>query len=337
MNKKKILQILNAKLRENNQKYALSKLQEALEQHTFLTEELDNFKYKYYAFDWDDNIVNMPTKIFLKDQDGEEIGMSTDDYAEYRELVGKKEFRYKGKVVVGFAENPYRNFRYPTGDKAFLEDALRAEPAKAWGDFVECINNGSIFAIITARGHHPETLRSAVKQYINAYYKGISKDKLIDSLDKYREAAAMSTYDSDDEKIEEYLNLCRFYPVTYGGGDPAGPEKAKVKAMKEFIAYVKDLNQQLDVKVGFSDDDPGNIKHMKKNFGGESNLTLKYTGHLPLDEVEKYQKAVKSKHKRLKFRLLGHGNKKAAKKGAPFSEKPSYKRSKSAPPGAGGS
>ena len=27
---------------------------------------------KYYAFDWDDNIVTMPTKIILKDEDGEE-------------------------------------------------------------------------------------------------------------------------------------------------------------------------------------------------------------------------------------------------------------------------
>ena len=25
---------------------------------------------KYYAFDWDDNIMTMPTKIILKDEDG---------------------------------------------------------------------------------------------------------------------------------------------------------------------------------------------------------------------------------------------------------------------------
>jgi hypothetical protein len=36
---------------------------------------------KYYAFDWDDNIVHMPTKIVLKTEDGDEVGMSTDDFA----------------------------------------------------------------------------------------------------------------------------------------------------------------------------------------------------------------------------------------------------------------
>ena len=49
---------------------------------------------KYYAFDWDDNIVHMPTKIVLKTEDGDEVGMSTDDFAEYRHNIGKKPFDY---------------------------------------------------------------------------------------------------------------------------------------------------------------------------------------------------------------------------------------------------
>ena len=28
---------------------------------------------KYYAFDWDDNIVHMPTKIMVRTENGEEI------------------------------------------------------------------------------------------------------------------------------------------------------------------------------------------------------------------------------------------------------------------------
>ncbi len=30
---------------------------------------------KYYAFDWDDNIVHMPTKIIVLDDSGNEVGM----------------------------------------------------------------------------------------------------------------------------------------------------------------------------------------------------------------------------------------------------------------------
>ena len=41
------------------------------------------------------------------------------------------------------------------GDKKFIVDSLLAEPGPSWNDFVECINGGSIFAIITARGHTP--------------------------------------------------------------------------------------------------------------------------------------------------------------------------------------
>ena len=56
---------------------------------------------KYYAFDWDDNIVHMPTKIMVKTESGDEIGMSTDDFAEYRHQLGKEPFEYDGETVVG--------------------------------------------------------------------------------------------------------------------------------------------------------------------------------------------------------------------------------------------
>ena len=59
--------------------------------------------FKYYAFDWDDNIVHMPTKIVLKTEDGDEVGMSTDDFAEYRGIIGKEPFDYNGETIVGFA------------------------------------------------------------------------------------------------------------------------------------------------------------------------------------------------------------------------------------------
>ena len=101
---------------------------------------------KYYAFDWDDNIVYMPTKIMLKTEDGEEIGMSTDDFAEYRHDLGKTPIQYKGKVVVGYADKPFRNFR-TEGNKDFLIDSMRAKEGPAFDDFREAINNGSIFAI----------------------------------------------------------------------------------------------------------------------------------------------------------------------------------------------
>ena len=120
---------------------------------------------KYYAFDWDDNIVHMPTKILVKDEGGNEVGMSTDDFAEFRHQIGKEPFNYKGKTIVGYSDSPFRNFR-TDGDKDFLVDSMRAKKGPAFDDFREAINNGSIFAIITARGHNPNTIKEAIYNYI---------------------------------------------------------------------------------------------------------------------------------------------------------------------------
>jgi hypothetical protein len=46
---------------------------------------------EYYAFDWDDNIMTMPTQIMLSDDKGEEVGMSTEDFAEHRHQIGKED------------------------------------------------------------------------------------------------------------------------------------------------------------------------------------------------------------------------------------------------------
>ena len=40
--------------------------------------------FKYYAFDWDDNLMYMPTEIMVKSFGDQEIGMGTADFAEYR-------------------------------------------------------------------------------------------------------------------------------------------------------------------------------------------------------------------------------------------------------------
>ena len=50
---------------------------------------------KYYSFDWDDNLMYMPTKIYLLNDKGNKVGMTTKDFAEFRDMVGKKLFKYR--------------------------------------------------------------------------------------------------------------------------------------------------------------------------------------------------------------------------------------------------
>ena len=230
---------------------------------------------KYYAFDWDDNIVTMPTQIMVTTDEDGEIGMSTEDFADYRGILGKEPFEYKGQNVIGYANDPYRNFGVK-GDKSFIIDSMIAKPGPSWDDFVEAINGGSIFSIITARGHTPSVLRDAIYNMIVTDHNGISKESLIENLKKYRDMDGNEELDTSI-MINDYLDLNKYYPVTYGEGDASNPEEGKIKALREFITYVREMSKSIgkkaflknDIKnnfiptIGFSDDDPGNVETIK--------------------------------------------------------------------------
>ena len=242
---------------------------------------------KYYAFDWDDNLMFMSTKIYLKDNNNKSVGMSTEDFAEYRTLIGNEDFNYEGNTIVGFDEDPFRDFRV-TGDKKFLEDAMKAPTGPAWPDFIEAINNGSIFSIVTARGHTPSILKQGVYNLIKKNMHGLDSNKLAKNLLKYRNLADEDKL-TKDQLIRAYLDMCRFYPVSFGEGSATNPEQAKIDAMEEFVDYVKLTSRNLQTKammknkisnyftpfIGFSDDDVRNVDSMKKHFDKKEDNILK--------------------------------------------------------------
>jgi hypothetical protein len=245
---------------------------------------------KYYAFDWDDNLMYMPTKIYLKDDEGNSVGMSTEDFAEYRTEIGQEPFDYEGHTIVGFDEDAFRDFRV-TGDKKFISDAMTAPTGPAWDDFVEAVNNGSIFAIVTARGHTPSVLKNAIYNLIKKNKHGLDQQELVKNLRKYRDIADEEDL-TDDELIRTYLEMCKYHPVSFGEGSAANPEELKVSAMKQFVEYVKNMSHRLQEKafmknkisnyfvpfIGFSDDDLKNVQTMKKHFDDESGLEIYHTG-----------------------------------------------------------
>ncbi len=245
---------------------------------------------KYYAFDWDDNLMYMPTKIYLKSDKGKVVGMSTEDFAEYRSEIGKKPFKYEGNIIVDFDDDAFRDFRV-SGDKKFMTDAMTAQVGPAWSDFVEAVNNGSIFSIITARGHTPSVLKDTIHNLINKNKYGLNKKEIVKNLRKYRDITDEEDL-TDDELIETYLEMCKYHPVSFGEGSAANPEELKVSAMKQFMEYVKNLSHRLQEKayfknkisnyftpyIGFSDDDLKNVQAMKKHFDDESGLDIYHSG-----------------------------------------------------------
>ena len=265
----------------------------------FLKEGIDSNTSvpKYYAFDWDDNLMRMPTKILVKDSEGNEIGISTEEFAHTREYINKaseeQPYEHNGYNLVGYAPNPFRNFR-TEGDEQFKIDALKAPLVKdSWNAFVECINSGSYFAIITARGHKPITIFEAIKNLIDKNHGGIKKQDLINSLmEREKTIYAEPNLDADyllsnyEDKILEHI-----YPVSneevaskLGGGSANSPEEAKISALNIFINDMMKINDNQPIKIGFSDDDKRNVEHVTKVMSGEGSipeevaLSIFYTG-----------------------------------------------------------
>jgi hypothetical protein len=156
---------------------------------------------------------------------------------------------------------------------------------------VECINGGSIFAIITARGHSPKTLREAVYNLIMSNKNGLDSRELAKNLHKYRDIGNKVSSDKtvkslSPSELNEYLDMCKFEPVSYGANNAANPEQAKFDALKNFVSYCRSLASELKSKygvdgspmfkndlefnaswepyIGFSDDDLRNIEKIKE-------------------------------------------------------------------------
>ncbi len=259
-------------------------------------ESKDPIEISYCSYDWDDNILHMPTKIHLDHLvNGEwvEESVSTAKFAEVR--TDKENWRVRDNSFSEFKDDG------PRGEFAFLEDVKEAikneEYGPSWNSFIEYLSNGTIFAIITARGHEPNSIRIAVEWIIDNVLSENQKHLLYSHCLKF--AYLFNTdYDSYDRipkgqlsktnLIGDYLDECDFYGVSskycitkFGLGNASNPEKGKELAIKEFTKKVHSYGEKIGgrVSLGFSDDDLKNIEHIEKVFRNELALTyaLKYT------------------------------------------------------------
>lgn len=249
---------------------------------------LENYTLKYMAFDWDDNILFMPTFIHMqKNVDGEWIDedVPTDKFAQVR---SDKEWR----IIDNDPDQAFAEFRDfgPRGKEAFIEDTKLALSKKkfgpSWDQFIKCLCRGNIFSIITARGHEPETLRRGVEYVIETQLDEEQRDEMGASLTAYKNLFTGSDPMVEftfDELVGKYLDSCDFIGVTsnyfselVGDGDSSNPEIGKQLAMEMFAKKVHGYGERIGrkVKLGFSDDDKGNVDHINKFFRKE--LSLRY-------------------------------------------------------------
>lgn len=260
-----------------------------------MDENTQHTEYKYFMFDWDDNILFMPTVIHTeKLVDGEWIkhDVSTGEFRDVRRKIvsyyetGSGEYRYPDNEP----DKAYLEFRDfgERGDKAFYIDALNSLADKAHGeaynDLIECLVGGHLFMIITARGHEPESIRMVIDYIIENILTDEQYNKMIDSLRTFNSVFGIELEsDSENILIETYLDLCKFIGINSNyfmdkfniDGEAINPEKFKSLAIEFFVSEMfKYKNKNNSISVGFSDDDTGTVQYVNKFIKDE--LSLKY-------------------------------------------------------------
>ncbi len=261
-------------------------------------EDFNSYKeLSYYSFDWDDNILHMTTVIHMDKKSGEDWvpqDVSTEEFAKVR---SDENYRLvNNDPVAAFCE--FKDFG-PRGQDAFLEDTKDAiskgKFAPSWNKFIDCLVDGSIFSIITARGHEPETIKRAVEYIIDTQSTKEQHNEMISNLMKFHEEFESEA--NEDAIIAEYLDLNYYFGVSAdsfadrfrselgeGVSGAMNPEKAKEIALKFFIEKTHEYGSTIGakVKVGFSDDDIKNVEHIENLMRGE--ISLKY----PLSTLRVY-------------------------------------------------
>lgn len=240
----------------------------------FIRESKDVDHLLYYAFDWDDNILNMPTVIHMEKKEGDTwipVDVSTSQFAIVRNDLDN--YRTSSDAFCEFRDSG------PRGDDAFLIDIkdaiLQNRFGPAWDDFIECLTHGSIFAIITARGHEVPAMRKGIEYIVDYILTPTQQEQMYNYLLKYaymyREDEGhdrmLKGKPSQNQLVKKYLNLCDLVGVSAPsrGGSPASPETAKEEALMQFKDKVNKFAESIgtDAKIGFSDDDVKNVKHIE--------------------------------------------------------------------------
>lgn len=253
---------------------------------------------KYYMFDWDDNILHMPTKIHLeKKTEGrwKKHDVTTAQFARVRREM--KNLRPLGNDW----DAAFSDF-YDVGKRgmdAFLDDTRKAlgpiisgkaKGAPSFQKFRDALIEGRLFAIITARSHSAAAIRKGVEYFIRRVLTPEEKARMLNNLRGY-----IAYFDgdpggmSDRQVLSQFPDLCRYRGVTspefqqlmgrkLGGSE--SPEEAKQFAIREFVQHALNLvrgrTKATTVSIGFSDDDQKNVEAVEKFISKE--LGREYPG-----------------------------------------------------------
>jgi hypothetical protein len=172
-----------------------------------------------YSFDWDDNILKMPTTIKMLKKTGGEwkpINVGTEDFAFFR-----------NNKMYKLDDGAFDNF---IDDNSFIEDLEKALNTKSYAPsfnkFKEALIYANPISIITARGHKPETLRKGMDIVISQTF---SEDELGKMIDNIQQVFPELDGQELDVILKTYLDSHDYHPVT---SEPRRKQKDSFKRLR---------------------------------------------------------------------------------------------------------
>ena len=255
-------------------------------------EVFDHDRVRAHMFDWDDNILNMPTKIKMDKNVGgqwQAVDVSTEEFRDFR---NDSNYKLRGESP----EVAFEDFR---NDSAFIRDIkvalqdLETSKAGSYDKFIESVKYANPFAIITARGHSPQGLRAGTGFLIQNVMSEQDFEVMVDNIKRRYDKYPGIHLASDKDLISLYLDNQTYHPVSsyefqekFGNDeiDASNPEVGKQIAIEHFVDKVMDKVMQAEregkdiqnISFGFSDDDIGNVKIAEKLI--EDKLNHMYPG-----------------------------------------------------------
>lgn len=209
----------------------------------------------FYFFDFDDNVAFLTTPMFLFHRDTKsEIQISSRQFAEQSRFIGK-EGPYADYVIdVDPAKGSFRCFR--DKDFTWLERLLGRRQmfvqdlaaalgmpdvnwkGPSWNCFYHAVFNERPMALITARGHHPRTLKDGIRLWVHEGHLP-------------QEPNYLALYPVSHPEVQRELNLDHTASI------PLLKQRAlRASVERAFKVY----GQSPHHRFGMSDDDPKNIE-----------------------------------------------------------------------------
>lgn len=210
----------------------------------------------FYFFDFDDNIAFLatPLVLFHKD-DGSEIKISSGDFAQFHHTFGKSGPYADYKIDYCDLTGTFRNFRdhdlnevekLEGKKQIFVKDVAEALgfpdfqwKGPSWECFYHATFNQRPLSVITARGHHPETLKDGIREFV--------RNKMLPLEPNYHTVFPVSH---------------KATRVVLGDADfTQGTAELKQRAIRTSVEQAIEMyGYNAHHRFGMSDDDPKNIQ-----------------------------------------------------------------------------